>query len=85
MKKLVPAKGKLSLDGYDLHMFQDFPKKIWRLRDSYRELRRIKNLRFGILYHARLSVTINEETLIFRDCKEAEEVLKKKQFDLFGD
>ncbi|KAI4829459.1 hypothetical protein KUCAC02_023499 [Chaenocephalus aceratus] len=38
----------------------------------------------GILYPARLIVTINEETFIFKEPKEAEKVLKEKRPDLFG-
>ncbi|KAK5919073.1 hypothetical protein CgunFtcFv8_020157 [Champsocephalus gunnari] len=68
-------------------MFQDFPMEIQRQRDSYRELRSIlrkENVRHGILYPARLIVTINEETFIFKEPKEAEKVLKEKRPDLFG-
>ncbi|KAI4805932.1 hypothetical protein KUCAC02_010525 [Chaenocephalus aceratus] len=68
-KTLASAKGKLTWDGHDLRMFQDFPMEIQRQRDSYRELRSIlrkENLRHGILYPARLIVTINEETHIQR-------------------
>ncbi|KAF3837561.1 hypothetical protein F7725_005025 [Dissostichus mawsoni] len=74
-KTLASAKGKLTWDGHDLRMFQDFPMEIQRQRDSYRELRSIlrkENLRHGILYPARLIVTINEETFIFKEPKEAE-------------
>ncbi|KAJ4924529.1 hypothetical protein JOQ06_003485 [Pogonophryne albipinna] len=86
-KTLASAKGKLTWDGHDLRMFQDFPMEIQRQRDSYRELRSIlhrENLRHGILYPARLIVTINEETFIFKEPKEAEKVLKEKRPDLFG-
>ncbi|KAI4791085.1 hypothetical protein KUCAC02_034218 [Chaenocephalus aceratus] len=78
---------KLTWDGHDLRMFQDFPMEIQRQRDSHRELRSIlrkENLRHGILYPARLIVTINEETFIFKEPKEAEKVLKEKRPDLFG-
>ncbi|KAI4832422.1 hypothetical protein KUCAC02_015391 [Chaenocephalus aceratus] len=86
-KTLASAKGKLTWDGHDLRMFQDFPMEIQRQRDSYRELRSIlrkENLRHGIMYPARLIITINEETFIFKEPKEAEKVLKEKRPDLFG-
>ncbi|KAI4811842.1 hypothetical protein KUCAC02_014714 [Chaenocephalus aceratus] len=86
-KTLASVKGKLTWDGHDLHMFQNFPMEIQRQRDSYRELRSIlrkENLRHGILYPARLIVTINEETFIFKEPKEDEKVLKEKRPDLFG-
>ncbi|KAK5920959.1 hypothetical protein CgunFtcFv8_024705 [Champsocephalus gunnari] len=86
-KTLASAKGKLTWDGHDLRMFQNFPMEIQRQRDSYRELRSIlrkENLRHGILYPARLIVTINEETFIFKEPKEAEKVVKEKRPDLFG-
>ncbi|KAI4801499.1 hypothetical protein KUCAC02_019394 [Chaenocephalus aceratus] len=69
-KTLASAKGKLTWDGHDFRMFQDFPMEIQCQRDSYRELRSIlrkENLRHGILYPARLIVTINEETFIFKN------------------
>ncbi|KAK1874898.1 LINE-1 retrotransposable element ORF1 protein [Dissostichus eleginoides] len=59
-KTLASAKGKLTWDGHDLRMFQDFPMEIQRQRKSYRELRsmlRKENLRHGILYPAILYPT----------------------------
>ncbi|KAI4796807.1 hypothetical protein KUCAC02_026753 [Chaenocephalus aceratus] len=34
-KTLASAEGKLTWDGHDLRMFQDFPMEIQRQRDSY--------------------------------------------------
>ena len=86
LKTLAAAKGKLTWDGHDLRIFQDLPMEIQRQRESYKELRsalRQRNLRYGFLYPARLIVTINEETFIFKEHKEAEKVLKEKRPDLF--
>ncbi|KAK1889698.1 LINE-1 retrotransposable element ORF1 protein [Dissostichus eleginoides] len=85
--KLSDALRPIPDPGHPPRHIIDFPMEIQCQRDSYRELRSIlckENLRHGILYPARLIVTINEETFIFKEPKEAEKVLKEKRPDLFG-
>lgn len=86
MKAIKAAKGKLTWEGHDLRMFQDYPAEIQRQQESYRALRKIlreENIRHGILYPARLIVTMSGETNIYKDHKDAVRALKEKRPDLF--
>lgn len=87
MKAIARAKGKLTWDGHDLRMFQDIPVEIQRQREKYRDLRSVlrrENIRHGILYPARLIVTIDNETHIYKDYKDAEGKLLESRPDWFG-
>ena len=87
MKEIAKAKRKITWEGKELCIFQDIPVEIQKQREKYNDLRsalRLQDIQHGILYPAKLIVTINQKTQVFKNYEEAEEKLKETNPDLFA-
>ncbi len=85
----VSKKKQLSWKGKPFWVQQDFPREIREKRKEYNNIRKAlkmeKSVRYGILPPARLIVTIQGETSIYKNAVEAAEDLKKKLPKTFED
>ncbi len=87
--QLVSKKKQLSWKGKPFWVQQDFPREIREKWKEYNNIRKAlkmeKSVRYGILPPARLIVTIQGETSIYKNAVEAAEDLKKKLPKTFED
>lgn len=84
--KAAAKKGRLEWGGKAFHVFQDFPVEIQRRRAEYAEIKeklRGTGHRYGLLFPARLIVTIDDVKHIYSTPKEAFKDLKVRLPSVF--